>query len=399
MPRILSLYIFKECSTFFLLTFTIITVTAMLSKIVSAVELATSASLGGWFVVELVASSLPYSISYTIPASFMASIIIVFTRLSTDNELTAIKSTGISLTSMLKPTMTLALIVFALSLFSNIYLYPRGNAHIKELMFEAVKTKLTAGIEEKRFYDQFRDTVLYIEKINDGLKNTGSDKETLEGIFISEYKEGKDPVVIFANYGTLESDAQTLSLALNLFDGVIYKQDLSKDEKRTHKLRFETYRIDLTMEQHFFGKKRSFNTKNLTIRQVYKKIAIYKKQGFATSKLYIEAYKRIAQPFSIFAFVLLAIPLGIQKVRAPKFTGGVTALTLILFFQIFTRLFKTAGESESISPFLAAFGPTIIFLLAGIFVFYLATKEKHIEIGSYLETLTNKIKSLLWGQK
>ncbi len=397
MPRILSLHIFKECCSFFLLTFAIITVTAMLGKIVGAVELATSASLGPWFVLELVASSVPYSISYTIPASFMVSIIIVFTRLSTDNELTAIKSSGISLSAMLKPTMLLASIVFFASLLSNIYLYPKGNTHIRELLFEAAKTKLTSGIEEKRFYDQFKDSVLYIDKINRG--KLSENERDMGGIFIFRNKEGDDPVVIYANSGNLQSDSETLSLALNLFGGVIYKEEKEGEHSRTHKLTFDTYRIDLSMEQRFFGKTKSYNTKNLTIKGIYEKITYYKARDYNTSKLYMEIYKRFAQPFSIFAFVLLAIPLGIQKVRTPKFTGAATALTLILIFQILSRIFKVAGEEGSLAPLPAAFGPSVIFMLIGLTTFYMALKEKQIPIGPLFEAAFRKVSKLLWRQK
>ena len=397
MPTLLTRYIFKECSSLFLLTFTIITITVMLSKIVSAVELATSASMGAWFVVELVASTLPYSISYTIPASFLASVIIVFTRLSTDNELTAIKSSGLSLTSMLTPVTALAFIVFLLSLFSNIYLYPKGNQHIKELMFQVAKTKLTAGIEEKKFYDQFKNSVLYIDKIDRSISNANANK--MEGIFISESKVGSDPLVIYAKEGTLEADQTSLSLALKLRSGTIYKEETINDIKRTHTLNFDTYRIDLTMNERFFGKSKSRSTKNLTIAGIEEKIDNYESRGLNTNKLYMELYKRFAQPFSIFAFILLAIPLGIQRVRAPKFTGFTTALGLILIFQILTRVLKVAGEKGTLHPIVATFGPSIIFILIGAGVFYLALREKELPIGAFIEKATDKIQRLLWSRK
>lgn len=397
MPRLLTTYIFKECSILFLLTFTIITITVMLSKIVSAVELATSASMGAWFVVELVASSLPYSISYTIPASFLASVIIVFTRLSTDNELTAIKSSGISLSSLLKPVTGLAFIVFIFSLFSNIYLYPKGNQHIRELMFEVAKSKVTAGIEEKKFYDQFRDSVLYIDKINRHITTEGTNK--MEGIFISENKEGSEPLVIYAKGGILQADSKSLSLALNLTDGTIYKEEQVNGKLRTHTLNFDTYRIDLTMSQFFFGKSKNKSNKNMTLGEIKNKIDRYNDQGLNTAKLSMELYKRLAQPFSVFAFILLAIPLGIQRVRAPKFTGFTTALGLILIFQVLTRIFKVAGEEGSLTPIIGAFGPSIIFIIIGSGVFYLALKEKQLPVGAFIENFTDRLQKLIWSQK
>ena len=187
MRRLLSTYILKEIFVPFILSTVILTVTVLLGKVLKLVELIVTHGIGPATIVSFIISIVPTFLIYILPISFLVAVLIACTRLSSDNEIIAMKSSGISLYALLKPVLLFAFGVYLLTLFVSLYAYPWGNFNVKKTLFEVARTNTVSAIEEKTFYSRFEGVVLYVDNIPTG-------GGLMQGIFISQTDDkGKTP--------------------------------------------------------------------------------------------------------------------------------------------------------------------------------------------------------------
>ncbi len=369
MPRLISLYIFREITAPFFLSVIILTVTALLTKAIKLVGLLLTHGLGLSFVFSFLVSIIPAFLIYTIPISFLIAVLVAFTRLSSDSEITAMKAEGLSLFTLARPVAAAALITFLATLAMTLYLFPWGNLNFKKLLIEAAGQNITAGIEARTFYDGFKDTVLYVDHISE---RTGE----LEGVFISEKGVNGRSNVFFAESGIFGSSPEKYSLYLKLTDGTAHRFDETKDTY--HTAGFSTYVVKLNLTGAA-----SRGSINKTNRELYPdelaaKIHNIQKNGGVASPYIIDFHKRFALPASVFIFALLAVPLGLQKIRSARLTGFAIALGVVLVYYVLSTALEGIGENGVINPVLAVWGSDIIMGLASIYIFYMKAKDKNI---------------------
>ena len=94
------------------------------------------------------------------PLSVMLASLIAFGNLGEHSELTAIKSSGISLTRVLTPIFIFVLFLCGLSFYSNSNLVPRSALKAYSLLYDIRQKKPTLDIKEGVFYggiDNFRN--------------------------------------------------------------------------------------------------------------------------------------------------------------------------------------------------------------------------------------------------
>lgn len=359
MRWILSRYILREMWAPFILSLVILTAISLLTKAVRIIELLLVQGVGGWFIAWFVLSVLPSLLIYTLPVAFLVGVLVAFTRLSSDSELTAMKSSGLSLYAALRPVLLFAAVVFSASLLVTLYLFPRGNLSLKNLVYEASKERFVSGLEEKTFYDSFRGFVIYIDKIN---VKSGD----MEGIFISESGGDGEPNLFFAAGGVFSpaTDRQTVYLRLN--DGVMHRK--AEGDGAYHIADFSSYTLELGLsgQPGAAGEKRN---KEMYAGELRNSIELARASGEDPSRHIVDLHKRFAIPSSVFVFALLGVPLGLQKIRVARFTGFSIAIGVVLVYYLLSTGFEALGESGSMNPYVAVWATDLIFLAAGLFVF------------------------------
>jgi LPS export ABC transporter permease LptG len=89
----------------------------------------------------------------------------------------------------------------------------------------------------------------------------------------------------------------------------------------------------------------------------------------------VEFHQRFALPFACIAFVFVGLPLGVSTTRGSKSMGLVISLVLMfLYYLAFIGGTRLAGDAN-FSPFLGAWIPNFVFLLAGLFLMSRADRE------------------------
>jgi lipopolysaccharide export LptBFGC system permease protein LptF len=72
------------------------------------------------YLLTFIAYVLPFSLIFNIPWGLLIAILLVFVRLSADNELIALRSNGVSVTRVCIPLAAIALVCTAICLWLNV---------------------------------------------------------------------------------------------------------------------------------------------------------------------------------------------------------------------------------------------------------------------------------------
>ena len=364
-PRTINVYIFKEMVVPFFLSLGIMTATVLMAKALKLIELLINSDIGPVFAITFLFSITPSFLIYTIPASFLIAVLIACTRLSSDSEIIAMKSTGLGLMSFMKPVFICAGFACLLTLLITLYLLPLGNYTKKSLLFEAARSKTSSGIEERTFYFQ-KDLALFVDKMGEG--------GVMEGVFLMNVLKGREVNTITAERGVFVPSTEKMSISLRLYNGEIHNED--EDTGDYHLASFSTYTLTLdagggTLKGRIEGTERE-----LFVGEIIDRISKNKSSGTPTTSLTMDLHRRFALPASVFVFAILAVPLGIQKVRSARLTGFTASVGVFSVYYMTMKFFKAFGESGALHPIAAAWGANVLLGLVGAVVLYRAAMDK-----------------------
>ena len=237
--RIISRYIFKEILTPFGITFLVFTLIFLLSNLMELIDMIVQKGVGLWDIVRLMGYTLPFLFVYIIPMTFFISILLGFLRLSSDNEVTALKASGIGFFQLLPPVLTLSLASYVLTSFTAMVAQPWGEYSLRNLIFNLAVVQAKVTLKERVFNNDFNDLVFYIQKV--------SPEGEMNDVFIFDQRQKDVPQTIVAKKGWLIPDPQERSLNLRLGDGTIYNVTL--DSRSAQNVNFKTYNLILPLNQ------------------------------------------------------------------------------------------------------------------------------------------------------
>src|SRR3972149_3473512 len=367
MPRILTSYILREVAVPFSLGVVVLTITALLGKIVKLLELFFSGYADITHLLLFIAAVMPTFLIYVIPAGFLAATLIAVTRMSSDSEMTALKAGAISLSPVMKPVLIFASAAFATTLFMTLFLYPWGNRTVKEVFYEVAGKSASSLVEENTFYNRFKGVIFYAE----GISRTDG---ALKGILMSRRDEKGEQTLITAERGEFLSRRENTAIAIRLENGEAQKK--TDKDGVYHLMSFSSYTLELDLEGNSGNQERVRPPRELYTNELLKRI---KQTGPSREKrlLLLDFGRRLAIPFSVFAFALIAVPLGMQRVRQARFTGIGIAIAILTFYYILSKGFDAAAETGFLDPIAASFGPFLAISAIGAFLFRMALREKH----------------------
>src|SRR5213075_1155076 len=150
------------------------------------------------YLISFIAYVLPFSLIFTIPWGLLTAILLVFGRLSADNELIALRSNGISIPRVCISLAALAVVCTAISLWLNVQVAPAAQEKLRSSLFDLATRNPMALFGSDQVIDEFPGRKIYVGK-KDGNK--------LENITVFELGQGSLPVkVTYAHTGMLEAD-------------------------------------------------------------------------------------------------------------------------------------------------------------------------------------------------
>jgi lipopolysaccharide export system permease protein len=368
MKKILYRYLLKEISLPFLFVLLILTFVLLMGKTLRLMDLMVNKGIRFADIAQLIGFLMPALLVYTIPISLLISVLIGVGRLSSDNEITVMRSSGVSLFQLCVPVLFFSALTFLATMVMSFFLMPAGNTATKNLLFSIAQQKATIGIQEKVFNDDFQGILIYADRI----PQSG---DYLEGVMISDRRPGQEPATIFARKAYLVSDPDNRSLNMRLESGVSSSTDLRRASYR--QMIFQTYDINLDIGAALSSRKGK-DTREMTFKELLHEIRKGGLKQKNLAELMTELYKKITIPFSCLIFAVMGLPLAIRPQRSAKARGFVIGLFIVLVYYLMQLGSDALVEMGRLNPLAGAMGTTGLFSVAAVWLFVRSASDKSI---------------------
>jgi len=193
--------------------------------------------LGFWVIAEFLFYVCINILTMALPLAILLSSIMTFGALGESNEMTAMKSAGLSLFKIMRPiTYFVVLLSIGAFFFAN-YALPWSNLKWKTLYWEILESKPAFKFSEKMFYNDITNITIRVNKKN-------SDERTFEDVIIYDYTSPHEQRKrdVKAKSGEILKSRNPNYMLLNLKDGVIYEDVMdSKARGAVHPFQTTTF--------------------------------------------------------------------------------------------------------------------------------------------------------------
>ena len=380
-PKIIDRYLLKEILVPTGIGMGIFTFIFLVSKLFRVTEMVVEKGVPIGYAIELFLCLIPAFLVFVVPMAFLLGILAALARLSADNEIIALKTSGVGLYRLSPPVILLSVITFLFTSFLIFYAVPWGSKNFQETLFRLAGTKAKLDVQARIFNATFGDLVIYVNDVSQGGK-------VFEGIMIYDERDPQMNSTIVARRGYLDSDPEAQKLVLHLFDGSIHSQEEQEETYRT--INFNAYQFTVFLKEEIEKARAKARVrmleKEMSIGDLRKKIKRYQNEGKNIRPVLVELHFKFAIPFGVFIFGLVGLPLGVQRTQSGRSWGFVLCAFVFLLYYVLYCLGKNLGVSGIISPSLAAWVPNITLGAFGIYLLVKTAQESPLRI-------------LTWGDK
>jgi len=322
-------------------------------------------------ILQFIWTVMPLSLMFMIPCGFLASILITMGRLSSNNELTALKMSGKSLYRISLPIFLLSLVFSGVNFWMSSTLAPEAKALQKKILYEAVQTDPNKFLDPGVVQNQLKGKILFVERRegNDifGLHAFESDPEDATNL-PSEY--------IYARQAKLFIDEEAEELRLRLYDAAISTSQeapvdlLFIDKKEPLIFKFNT------------KKKKSPKVTSMTSFEIHEELErgvdpelVQEKKVERLNSLTNEINGRYAFSLSCVSFAFIGIPLAVSSKRSESSVGFIISIAIALVYFSFFIIANDKREDAPETIQILYWAPNIIAVLLGCFLFRRSQKK------------------------
>ncbi len=391
--------------------------------------------LDTWIIVKLIVFNLSWMVVLVVPMATLVATLMAFGNLSQNNEITILKSSGISLYRMMvAPIIASIIVCYLLFLFDNDVL-PDANHKAKILMQDISQQKPTLSLEPGVFSQEVSNYAILVRGINQKTNE-------LTDVTIYDYTNPNTINVVTAKKGKIFFSKDRTKLIMDLESGEIHESNVA-NTNLYRKLVFTKHRIAMNADQFSLqqsnpsGSRGERELSTQAMKRIVDSLSIMKssqlntyhkevnKYLFADSsiattksspsvikpintamiyarliekvktarniitsnqkrlefiqgdinKYQVEIDKKYSLPAACIIFVLIGAPLGVMTKRG----GFGMAASISLFFFVLYWAFLIGGEKLAernfITPFMGMWSANILLGVSGVILMYRSVKE------------------------
>ena len=411
--RILTRYILRAHLAPFL--FALITLTSLLfvNNVARRFPDMAGKGLPMAVILEVMGLSLPHIVALTLPMAVLVAVLYAFSQLTADNEVTALKASGVNLLRLQVSLVIAAAVLGGFMLYFNDRILPETNHQLKVLLMDVNRKSPTLQLKEQVINDiQTSDmqTRYFLQAAQIDVRTN-----RMRDVVIYDLSRPGNDRTIYADSGRMAFNQEQTNLFLTLYDGSI--QELKQAEPQSYQRVFfkeqmlevegignvlertmqDSYRSDREMSLAML--RAAVDSSRVELGRIQKEAQAYTEKAVkealtpsgslegqtiqtaselrmlaarATSEqrrineFQVEYHKKFAIPFACIVFVLIGAPLAIRFPRGGP--GMVIAISLMIFGIYYMSLIggESLGDKGSINPFWGPWAPNLLFLLLSI---------------------------------
>jgi LPS export ABC transporter permease LptG/LPS export ABC transporter permease LptF len=348
----------------FSVSFLVLTFVLFFQYIGSRSELLINRNASLEIILAIGAAVLPAIIIFSLPLAFLIGILIGFSGLSGESQITALRACGIPIRAMLQFVLALGLAVGCITAFFSTYILPRANSFVARMMDSVSLSLASSMVHPRVFNDDFPNMVLYIDDV-------APDKQHWSRIFLADNTDAGYSRAIISNQGTWVNDPPKKRIQLHLDRGKSYVINL-KDPTNDSISDFSATDIPISLKKAA----QATSSGNLVPKAVLEQTTGFLWHSYKNApknqkiEQLVELNRRIALPFSIFPFAVMGLALAAGASSKGSRTSGfaLSLVMVIVFYVLFFNGLRLASVGK-ISPFLGGWGANILLLVLGAALF------------------------------
>jgi lipopolysaccharide export system permease protein len=321
---------------------------------------------------KLLGLMLPYVAVYALPIGLLTAVLLVLGRMSSQQEITAMRAAGLSLGYIARPIWVIAGAAAVLSLALNFYVMPLARTAYKQTLVQAVRQNPLNFIVPKTFVRDFPGAVVYVgERRGPQLRDLWLWRTDGQNRVIG---------VLRAKTGTVDFREADNRLILTLREVSVEAREEKRPEDFSRPKPVGTsgsmtveLRLDGVFRQMKLGQKINW----MTYGQLMARKGELEAKGpgagsperFELTRVVVALNEKAAASLAVLAFAFVAVPLGIKVSRKETSANLGIAVALVLGYYFLSTLVGMLERSPAMRPELWVWAPPLAYAAAGIWLF------------------------------
>ena len=352
--KALDRFIFGELiGPFFfgLMAFTIIMVAGGLLFRIADLIIKNGVPLG--IVVRLFLYYLPKMAATAIPMSCLLAALLGFNKLSTNSELVALKSSGISFTRIIKPVIIMAFFVSVGAFFINETLVPISERAAANVMAYEVFKQSPPVFRDKVFLKEESGgelkRVIYVNRIDvkDG---------KMSDVVVQEFEKGLLSRLVSAKKGEWIDGSWWLE------EGKVFEITKDSDVSLLFTFDKQALQLDLNPEE---AVRTARTPDEMTLNELFREIKMMKQKGMDVSKILMILNLRFSVPWACLVLAIVGAAVGSRPQRSSSGMGLGLSVIIVFVYYVILSFTQSLGDAGYLHPVFAAWIANIVFLIIG----------------------------------
>lgn len=367
--RILARYILKEFFPPFIIALICFTFILIFDDLFRLTNLFVKKGISPLYLVELLIYVMPATVVLSLPMAALVAILLALGRLSTNNEIIAMKAHGVAFHHLMLPFLVVVGLLSIVDLVLMDYALPQANLAYAALKRDIQRHNPAFVLEEATVMKELEtEGKLWMYESTDRESGRMQNVKIWDGIWNGRprFSHAQEATLGFENGRAM----------LTLYDGRTYEPATdNSDGYRVTKFQQQNLALQLTEDlergtlQNQTPRSMSIAQLGAFVNKLEDALQTSKNPEFTLKKLrfaQVEYHKKFSIPFACLAFGLMGIPLGLMVKQSGKMIGFGIGLVVILVYYLLLQVGQSIGLNGMLSPALAMWLPNIAISAFGI---------------------------------
>lgn len=382
--KLLHRQVFFELSKLFGLTVSCLLGLILIGRMLQLRSLFLSQDIGFFNILQLFFYLTPFFLLLITPIASMLSVFLTFLRMSTDNELTALKANGVSLYRLLPAPIAFCTLCTLFTLFISFWGLAWGMDMFKTKLYYFAKTHSRFALQPGVFNKEFPGLAFYAHKVD-------TETDEMKFAFVHDESIKGTSVVVVAPEAKVVSTPQEAEIKIVFRNGKIFRE--SGEELNI--LKFGTYTVKLDLGKLLMGF--NFSEQKAKDMPFSRLKEIRNDPSLAPSqtprfhrKVDTEYFKRITLPLGCLILGMFAIPIAYVFKGLKQQYGLLLSMGLFLVYYSLFSVGVSMGEGGTIPPIIGLWTPNIVYVFIAVFGIKYANEERTLPIIQWIMHLRQR---------
>ncbi|MEO6052496.1 MAG: LptF/LptG family permease [Chthoniobacterales bacterium] len=321
-------------------------------------------------IVEYYQTQIPEIIVISLPIGELLALLYALTQMSRSNEIVSMLTAGVSVGRIIVPLVLVGMLLTGITQYFNYEMSPHAAAEKKQMLREIKRgKKIEPGLTGHLFRNRENFRTWYMRKIHNGKL-----KQYLEDVqVIQQDANGNITDQLYAREAYFNPTSRVWTFFFVKYVKLDDKGEMLQPEY--------SRKMDVSnwSETPWRIASSVMNPDYLSVDEL--KLYLTYNSDFPKKRLApyeTQLYYRWALPWVCLLAIFLAAPLGIVYSRRGILGGVASAIALFFSLVFISSLFVTLGKGDKINPFVAAWGPMVVYFAIGLTLTWMKSTNREL---------------------